>query len=56
MWLSLDSHICLTLQRKEEVFGTLPGIHAEPDSHILTLIEQVHVKNPSSSVSETAVS
>lgn len=34
----------------------LPGVHAEPDSHILTFIEQAHVKNPSSSGNETAVS
>lgn len=54
MWLSLDNHICLTFQRKEEVSGTLPGVHAEPDSHILNLTEQIHAKNPNSGGSETA--
>lgn len=56
MWLSLANHICLTFQRKEEVFGTLPGVHAEPDSHILNLTEQIQVKNPNCGVSEAAVS
>lgn len=23
-----------------------PGVHAEPNSHILNLIEQLHVKKP----------
>lgn len=31
MWLSLDNSIYLTFQRKEEVFSTFLGVHAEPD-------------------------
>lgn len=54
MWFLLDNRICLTFQRKEEVFGTLLGVHAEPDSHILNLTEQMHVKNPNSGVSGSA--
>lgn len=56
MWFLLDNRICLTFQRKEEVFGTLLGVHAEPDSHILNLTEQIHVRNPNSGISETAAS
>lgn len=56
MWLSSGNHICLTFPRKEEVSGTFPGVHAEPDSHVLNFIEQVHVKTPSFSISETLVS
>lgn len=56
MQFLLDNCICLTFQRKEEVFGTLLGAHTEPDSHILNLTKQIHPKNPNSGVSETAVS